>query len=242
MASETLRYEADGLAMEGQLFLPDGPAGPRPGVLVYPEAFGLGEHALGRAERLAGLGYVALACDLHGGRQVFDSFDLLGPLLAPLRSDPQRTRARAGGALDALLARPEVDPAKVAAIGFCLGGLLALELARSGADIKAAVGFHAGFGIPAPEDSKKIVGKVLMCIGADDRGIGPEPRAAFEQEMRAAGVDWQLHLYGGVVHSFTDPGADARGRPEALRYDARADARSWAAMLGLFDEVFGDAA
>jgi dienelactone hydrolase len=237
MSVVPLPYQADGLAMIGELHVDETRPGGRPGVLVFPEAFGLGEHAKGRAARLAALGYAALACDLHGDGRVIDDLDTAMPLIRALRAAPDHTRARARGALDALTAQPTVDATKVAAIGFCFGGTMALELARSGAAIAGAVGFHSGLGTVVPEDARNIRGKVLVCIGADDPGIPAEQRAAFEEEMRAGRVDWRLHLYGGVVHSFTEPNADARGRP-GLRYDAGADARSWAEMRAFFDEIF----
>lgn len=241
MHTETLRYEADGLSMESSLYVDGKRDGRRPAVLVFPEAFGLGDHARSRAERLAGLGYVALACDLHGEARVYDELDAVMGLIKPLREHPERTRARAGGGLKALLARPEVDPARVAAIGYCFGGTMALELARGGAAIAGAVGFHSGLATAAPQDAKAIRGKVLVCIGADDPGIDAAQRNAFEEEMRAGGVDWQMKVYGGVVHSFTNPAADRLGRPDFARYDARADARSWAEMRAFFDEIFAPA-
>jgi dienelactone hydrolase len=207
-------------------------------VLVFPEAFGLGDHAKSRAERLAGLGYVAMACDLHGdGRLVHDLTEALG-LVGPLRAEPARARTRAASALQALQGRPEVDPTKIAAIGYCFGGTMALQLARSGAPVAGVVGFHSGLATVAPQDAANIKGKVLVCLGADDPSIVPEQRSAFEQEMREGGVDWQMNLYGGVVHSFTNPEADLRGTPERARYDAKADARSWAEMCAFFDEIF----
>lgn len=242
MHTDALTYDADGLHMESRLFVDDAGGGRRPGVLVFPEVFGLGEHAKSRAERLAGLGYVALACDLHGEGKVYDELETVMGLIKPLRDDPRKTRARARGPLDALLARPEVDPARIAAIGYCFGGTMALELARSGAPIAGVVGFHSGLSTSMPDDAKTITGKVLICIGADDPGIDAAQRAAFEEEMRAGGVDWQMNLYGGVVHSFTNPAADRLGRPEFARYDAKADARSWAEMQAFFEEIFGSAA
>lgn len=235
--NETLTYEADGLTMKSQLYFQPG-GGRRAGVLVNPEAFGLGDHAIGRAKRLAEAGYVALACDLHGnGRQVEDLQEAI-KLLEPLFAEPSRTRARARAALQALTARAEVDAARVASIGFCFGGTTSLELARSGADVKAVVGFHSGLGTAAPKsDARAIKARVLVCIGADDPMIPPEQRAAFETEMRESGVDWQMHLYGKTVHSFTNPAAGRLNMPDSIRYDANADARSWAAMRELFAET-----
>ena len=237
MHHETLTYQADGLTMHSQLFF-EPAAGPRGGVLVFPEAFGLGEHAISRAERLAALGYVALACDLHGdGRAVEDLQEAIG-LLQPLFADPAKTRARATGGLTALAARPEVDAARIAAIGFCFGGTMSLELARAGADIKAVVGFHSGLGTTAPlTDAKNIKAKILVNIGADDPMIPPDQRATFEKEMREGGVDWQMNLYGNTVHSFTNPEAAKRNMPDAIRYSAEADARSWEALKTLFNET-----
>jgi dienelactone hydrolase len=237
MRNETLNYQADGLAMRSQLFFEPAP-GPRAGVLVFPEAFGLGDHAIGRAKRLAELGYVAIACDLHGEGRIVDDLQEALDLLKPLFTDPSRTRARASGALQALTARPEVDAARVAAIGFCFP--MPLELARSGADLKAVVGFHTLLSTNAPRnDARAIKARVLVCIGADDPFIPSDQRAVFESEMRDAGVDWQMHLYGRTVHSFTNPQAAKRNRPDAIRYCPEADARSWASLRELFSETLG---
>jgi len=237
MRHETLTYEADGLSMRSQLFF-EPKSSPSAGVLVFPEAFGLGEHAISKAQRLAGMGYVALACDLHGDGRLVDDLQQAIELLQPLLADPNKTRARAGGALKALTGRSEVDAKRVASIGFCFGGTMSLELARAGADLKAVVGFHSGLGTNAPRAAKgAIKPRILVCIGADDPMIPPEQRAAFETEMREADVDWQMHLYGNTVHSFTNPEAAKRNMPEAIRYSAEADARSWAALQQLFSET-----
>jgi dienelactone hydrolase len=237
MKHQVLSYVADGLTMVSDLYAPEG-AGPRPGVLVLPEAVGLGEHARTSARRLAELGYAALACDLHGEASVISDMAQVMAVLGPLRSAPERIRARARGGMDALLGSGAADPGRIAAIGYCLGGTMSLELARSGADIRAAVGMHSGLGTAAPADAATFKAKVLVCLGGDDPLVPVADRNAFEDEMRAAKVDWRMHVYGGVVHSFTNPEADKAGNP-AIRYDADADRRSWAEMLGLFDEVFG---
>jgi dienelactone hydrolase len=130
------------------------------------------------------------------------------------------------------------DPDRLAAIGYCFGGTLSFELARSGADLKAAVGFHAGLGTARPQDAANIRAKVLALIGADDPMVDISQRRAFEEEMRAGGVDWQLVVYGGAVHSFTNPRASQVDLP-GIAYDERVDRRSWQAMVDLFAEVFG---
>jgi dienelactone hydrolase len=238
MATETLKYEADGLGMVGRLALPDGAEGPRPAVLVFPHAFGPGDHSLGKAERLAKeLGYVALECDLYGDAQSA-TMEQLGERLKPMRESSETVRARTVGALKALMARPEVDGAKIAAMGFCFGGTMAYELALTGAEIKAAIGFHSGLTVTSPGDARAISGKVLTMVGADDPSVPAEAREGFMKMLGEAGVDYTMTVYGGVVHSFTDPGADKLGRPEFARYDAKADKRSWAQMAELLREVF----
>ena len=235
---ETLTYTADGLTMQSQLFFEDG-AGKRPGVLVFPEAFGLSEHAIGRAQRLASMGYVALACDLHGNGLIENDLQKAMGLLQPMFQDPTKTRARAKGGMQALTARSEVDASRIAAIGFCFGGTMGLELARGGAELRAVVGFHSGLGTVKPvDDETKFHARVLVCIGADDPMINAEQRSAFETEMRSAKVDWQMHLYGDTVHSFTNQHASERGMPDAIRYNPEADKRSWQSMTELFKEAF----
>ncbi|MGE0776073.1 MAG: dienelactone hydrolase family protein, partial [Sphingomonadaceae bacterium] len=201
---------------------------------------GLGEHAMERCRSLAALGYAALACDIHGDAEKISDVAGVMERVGPLMQDPQRTRARARGALDALLDNPDVDNARIVAIGFCFGGTMALELARSGADIAGAIGFHSGLSTASPGDARNIRCKVLVCLGADDPVVDADQRAGFEAEMRTAGVDWQMNLYGGAVHSFTNPhiGDHAGTNPAIARYDAGADHRSWAEMRRFFDEIF----
>lgn len=237
MQVERVDYAADGLTMTGQLYWDATIAGSRPGVLLFPDAMGLSRHTTGRAEALARLGHVALACDLHGsGRYTEDLPEVIG-LLAPLQRDPERMRERAQAAYDALVRHPGVDRTKVAAIGYCIGGALAFELARKGADLAGSVGFHGQITTTHPDGAAKITGKVLACLGADDPYVPLKHRLRFEEEMRAAGVDWRMNLYGGVVHSFTIPGSE-RHQPGANRYDASADRRSWNEMLAFLEEVF----
>jgi dienelactone hydrolase len=233
--TEDIEYTHDGTRMVGYLAVDEDRSGTRPAVLVAHDAMGLSDHPKETARRLAELGYVALAIDYHGGGAPIPPEEV-GPRLGTLMGDPAKTRAVGQAGLDALLATEYADPSRVAAIGYCFGGTLSLELARGGADLVAVVGFHSGLATAQPEDAANIKGKVLVCIGADDPIIPPEQRLAFEEEMRAAGVDWQLHLYGGAVHSFTSPLAD--GSNPAIRYDKHADERSWASMLALFGEVF----
>ncbi|HJT41114.1 MAG TPA: dienelactone hydrolase family protein [Sphingobium sp.] len=236
MKTQTIDYQAD-LSLTGTLFLPDAP-GPVPGVIVFPDIFGYGDHALERAERLCALGYAAFAADLHGGQRELAA----EPAMAELESfyvQPERPRARGDAALKALADHPAVDGTRIAAIGFCYGGRLGLEMARQGAPLAAVVGFHSSLVSSYPKEENRISGKILACIGSEDPGVPVAEREAFEAEMRAAGVDWQLHVYGGVYHTFTNWRADSWGRPDFARYDAAADRRSWTAMQSLLQDALG---
>jgi dienelactone hydrolase len=195
-----------------------------------------------RAERITSeLGYFALACDLWGERRQVTSLPEVMPMLQALMADIPGMQARLTTPLQLLQAQAGVDPARVAAIGFCFGGTCAFELATC-SDIRAAIGFHSGLKVPslAVDGAAGITEtKILALIGQDDPAIPPETRTEFIRMLSEAGVDWQMTLYGGVVHSFTNPEADGAGMPAVLRYDAGADRRSWAQMKGLLAEVFG---
>lgn len=232
MQSTTITYRADGLDFEGQLLLPPG-SGIFPAVLVFPEAVGIGPLALDRAARLAALGFAVLACDLHGGGRYIADLGEAMTAVQPLFDDPRRTRARGAAAFDALAARPEVDADRIAAIGHCFP--MPLELARSGAGLRATAGFHTSLMTKLPGRSGTLQGSILVCIGSDDPFITAADRAAFEAEMGEAGAEWELQVYGNTVHSFTNPSADRQHKPDAIRYSGTADRRSWQAMLSLFD-------
>lgn len=238
MKTQSLEYTNGKTTFIGHLALDEKAGGRRPGVVVFPEAFGLNDHARQRAERLAQLGYVALAADLHGDGVVIDDMSKLGPAIQALYSDRAEWRARARSALDALLAQPQVDGRRVAAIGFCFGGTTALELMRSGAPLAAVATFHSGLLPELPEDVGRVRARLLVCHGAEDPLVKKEAIDALTAELRRDKVDWQFIHYGNAAHSFTDPEADQRKVP-GLAYDEKADARSWAAMRQLFDEAFG---
>lgn len=236
MLVQEIHYRADQLDMRSYLYAPSSGTEPLPAVLVFPDAIGLGDHAKARAERLAGLGYVALACDFYGDAKKCE-FEEATAAVKVMQDAPDRARVRALAALKALADCPRVDRARIAAIGYCFGGTLALELVRSGAEIVGAVGFHSGLNPLAPA-TDGVKARVMVCIGADDPSIDVAQRQAFEVEMRDAGIDWQMKIYGGVVHSFTDPAIGRFNMPDFARYDAEADRSSWEEMLIFFRSIF----
>ena len=238
MKTEDIEYHADGARLVGYLAVDDARAGQRPGVLIAPEGGGLVDLTKTIARRLAGLGYVAFAMDYYGdGKPLRDMNDVM-PRINAFMAEPTTIRSRAAEALSVLARQPQCDPGKLAAIGYCFGGTTVLELARSGADVKAVVGFHSGLATTRPAELKGVCAKILTCVGARDPIIPGDQRQAFEAEMTAAGVDWQMNVYGEAGHSFTNPGVGALGRP-GFDYHEESDRRSWAAMIDLFDEAFG---
>lgn len=235
MKIETLTYAADGMTFQGYLADPEG-SGRRPGVLIAHEAPGLNDHPKRRARMIAELGYVALAADLYGNGRVAQKPEESQQLMGPLREDIPRLRRHTRAGFDALAKRPNVDAERIGAMGYCFGGLAVLELARMGAPLAGVVSFHGILSTKTPEDAKNITAKILACTGAEDQLVPPEQVAGFADEMRKAGVDWQVVTYGGARHAFTNPEAH---RPPVLEYNPLADARSWDAMCGFWLELFG---
>lgn len=234
---QRIDYEADGTPLTGWYAAPPGGA-PVPGVLVAHEAPGVGAHVKQAAERLAAeAGYAAFALDLYGGEGF--ALEEARRLHQEMMETPGLMVRRALAGLAALQAQPRVDRSRLGVVGFCQGGITALELARAGAPIRAAIGFHPGLKRPAGSPEGPIAAKVLMMVGDADPVVPPQDRLAFARDMSAAGADWQLRLYGGVGHSFTNRDVDALGFP-GFRYDARASGRSWVAMLALLKEVFDE--
>ena len=237
MPTRDLDYRCDDVDLRGYLAGNDDATGARPGVLVFHEGLGLGEFAMERARRLAGLGYVAFAADMFGDRRQATNLQDAMALAGGLRAEPEKLRARARAALSTLTALPQVDASRCAAIGFCFGGSVVLELARAGADLRAVVSFHGVLSTKMPAEAGRVKASVLVLTGAEDPLAPPDQVAAFEREMRDAGVnDWQVTSYGNVLHGFTNPAADGSIMRAAL-YNEAADRRSWAAMRGLFDAV-----
>ena len=237
---EPVEYKQGDTPLEGWLVYDDAGGGKRPGVLVVHDWFGVSDYVKGRAEQLAKLGYVAFVADIYGKGVRPQTPQEAGAAAGKFKADRSLLRARVNAALDILEKNPNVDPARIAAIGYCFGGTTVLELARSGADIAGVVTFHGGLDTPTPEDAKNIRCKVLILHGADDPLAPAAQVTALEDEMRKAGVDYQINLYGGAVHAFTrkDSGNDPS---KGVAYNEKADQRSWQAMKDFFTEIFAAA-
>jgi dienelactone hydrolase len=236
LVTKTVEYQQGDTTLEGYLAYDDSFTGRRPGVLVVHQWMGLTDYEQNHAVMLANLGYVAFCADIYGKGVRPQNYKDAGAEATKYKTNRALLRLRVNAGLAELKQIELVDTNRIAAIGYCFGGTTVIELARSGAALNGIVSFHGGLDSSAPTDGKNIQCKVLVCHGADDPFEKPEDLAAFESEMRTANVDWRLIMYGGAVHSFTQPMAD--GSLPGAKYNERADKRSWQDMKQFFAEIF----
>ncbi|MCZ7437601.1 dienelactone hydrolase family protein [Micromonospora sp. WMMC241] len=232
ITTRTVEYSADGLTMIGHLALPAG-VDRRPAVLLGPEGTGLSDVERGRADALAERGYVALAFDLHGGRYLGDPEEMLARCL-PLLADPERMREIGHAALAVLHAEPRTDPERIAAVGYGTGGAIGLELGRDGVDLRV-IGTVNALTTGRPGEAARIRCPVWVGVGSEDPIMPPAQRDAFVDEMRAAGVDWRLVVYGGALHAFHHPPVDHPVVP-GVGYHPQHARRAWRDVVALLDE------
>ncbi len=233
--TKPVEHHLDGQSYEGVLaYKPD--AAPRPAVIIYPSFVGRTGAEIRVAKRLVEFGYAGFAADPYGGARIGQTREECQALMQPLLDDRADLRARLLSALETVRAQPEVDASRVAVIGYCFGGLCALDLARSGADIRGAASFHGLFTPPPEELRGPISARVIVFHGWDDPMCPPESTLALASEMSAAGADWQLHAYGGTMHAFTNRNANDPQRGTV--YNPAADARSWASLESFLTEIF----
>ncbi|WP_462383253.1 dienelactone hydrolase family protein [Pseudomonas sp. Marseille-QA0892] len=236
--NEEVAYEIDGKPYQGVLVYDDSIETPRPGLLMVPNWMGVSEAAVKKATEIASDRYVVFVADLYGRDIRPKNADEAKAAATTVRSDRSMMRLRANEAVEVFgqEARKHGLPMQgMAAIGFCFGGGTILELARSGAPLKAFVSFHGNLDTPTPDDAKQVKAPILVLHGADDPSVPPAQVDAFVKEMQAAKTDWQLVSYGGAVHSFTDPDANVPGRNQ---YHPVVAARAFREMNNLMDDVF----
>jgi dienelactone hydrolase len=237
IVTREISYRAGDVEMKGYLAVPGGAPTMRPGVLVVHEWWGHNEYARRRARMLAELGYPALAVDMYGDGKSTEHPKEAGEMSAAVRKDPEGAAKRFEAAMAVLKSEPSVDPERLAAIGYCFGGAVVLEMARRDLPLKGVVSFHGALNAAKEPAKTPTLPKILVLHGADDSMISPEVVASFQREMTEAGADWTMVFYGGAKHSFTNPDADKFGIP-GLAYNAAADRRSWQAMKDFFGEIF----
>lgn len=233
---QSVVYQIDGKSYESRLVFSEG-AKAAPGLVMAPNWMGISEDAEDIAREVAGKGFVVLLADLYGQNVRPKNGDEAAAAMMPLKNDRALLNTRMQSALDQLTGQniAAVDSTRLATFGFCFGGCCSLELARTGAPLKAAISFHGTLDTTHPDGGKHIQGKVLVLHGASDPLVPKEQLPAFEEEMNAANVDWQLLSYGGAFHSFTDKHAN---NPGVQMYNPTVSKRAFTAMHNLLDEVF----
>lgn len=244
IVTKPVAYEQGGAKLEGYLAYDDAKASPTakaPGVVIFPEWWGLTEYPKSRAEQIAKLGYVAFAADMYGAGVVTTDAKKAGELAGQFYGKPlMAERAQAG--FDQLLKTGLVDATRTAAIGYCFGGMTCFALAYTGAPLTGIVSFHGSLLAASPEAAAKNKAKFLVCHGAVDPFIDPQELAAFTKSMNDGKFDYQFVSYAGAIHAFTNPKADELAKPNGLTgkvgYNAAADHRSWAHMQAFFAEIF----
>lgn len=245
VVTQRIEYKDGETVLEGVLAYDDAVKGgeKRPGILVCPEWWGCNSYAQKRAEMLAEQGYVAFAIDMYGKGKTTEDPKQAAAWAGEITKDPAALRARAAKGLEILVGSEKVDSARLGAIGYCMGGTVALELARSGLPntekLKAITAFHAStIAAKKPEDNKNIKGSVLICHGALDNFVQPDQIPAFEKQMDEAKIDFVLITYAGAKHAFTNPNAD-KHTGIGVAYNKLADERSWRHMTDFLKERFG---
>ncbi len=239
IVTQNIVYKQSGNVLEGYLAYDDELKGKRPGVIIVHQWMGLKDYEKMRAEQIAKLGYVALAVDIYGKGVRAGNREEAGKLATIYRSDRKLMRERVRAGFDALKKIKNVDSTKIAAMGYCFGGGVVLELARSGADVTGVISFHGNYSTPNPDDAKKIKGRILAIHGADDPAIPVKEVEALQNELRNAGVDYKILIYGGAVHAFTDPSA-GDDPSKGAAYNKKADEGSWEDMKRFYKEIFGE--
>ena len=237
---EPVSYNAGNLTLNGYIAYDDSTSNKRPGILVVHEWWGHNQYARKRAEMLAELGYTALAVDMYGeGRQADHPKDA-SKFAAEIRHNLPEARKRFAAAMRLLQKHPSVDPQKIAAIGFCFGGGIALQMARQGLDLDAVISFHGSLATDTPAEAGMVKARILVCDGADDKLVTPGQIQSFLREMQIADVDYKFISYPGAKHSFTNPDADiyAEKFNIPVGYNAEADKRSWQDMQNFLKESF----
>jgi len=234
--TQTIDYSDRDTALQGFFAVDDTKPGPVPAVIIAHAWGGRDEFVCDKAEAVAKLGYAGFALDMYGKGILGSGPEENAKLMQPLLEDRAVLQQRMQRAVDVVRQRPEVDGRKVAAMGYCFGGLCALDLARTGADILGAISIHGLFGPPGNTGGTKIKAKILALHGHDDPMVPVDSVVALETELTGAGADWQIHVYGQTMHAFTNPKANDPGFGTVYHPDA--DKRAWRSLQNFLEEIF----
>jgi dienelactone hydrolase len=236
---ENITYSGNNTIMSGYVAYDGSKEGKRPAVLVIHEWWGLNDYPKMRARKLAELGYIAMAIDLFGNGKTADNPDDAGKLVAPFYQNPQMTKARFDAAMSKLKTYSQVDTSNMAAVGYCFGGAMVLNMARLGENLNGVVSFHGNL-VGTPPDKNLLKAKVLVCHGADDKFVQQPEVEKFKKQMDSIGADYTLKVYPNATHAFTNPAATTNGQKFniPIAYNAAADSASWNDMKEFFGRIF----
>lgn len=235
--TETVEYKDDDTSLKGYLMYDDAVEGKRPGVIVVHEWWGLNDYARERAEMLAELGYVAFAIDMYGDDKVTEHADEAKGWMKQITENADNWQKRALIGLDILKKHELVNPEYTAAVGYCFGGATVMQMAYAGADLDGVVSFHGSLPPASPDQQNNIKASILVAHGDADGFVPPERVVAFKDALNAAGADWEMVVYSGARHGFTNPHASQYGM-DGISHNEKADQRSWALMQSFFEEIF----
>ena len=239
LKQENISYRNDSVSMQGYVVYDANKEGKRPGILVVHEWWGLNDYPKMRARKLADLGYFAMAIDMYGGGETADNPTLASKMAGPFYQNLQMTKSRFDAALEKLKTYPQVDTNNIAAIGYCFGGGVVLNMARLGENLKGVVSFHGGLlGAPANKDLLKA--KILVCHGAADQFVKPQEVSEFKKQMDSIGADYTFKQYPDATHAFTNPKSNENGEKfkMPIKYNPSADSASWNDMKDFFARIF----
>ena len=239
LKEETVTYTARGVTMNGYVVYDATKEGKRPGVLVVHEWWGLNDYPKMRARKLAELGYIAMAVDMYGNGKTADNPDDAGKMAGPFYQDPQMAKARFDAALNKFKSYSQVDTNNLAAIGYCFGGGIVLNMARLGENLNGVVSFHGSL-VGTQADKNLLKAKILVCHGAADQFVKPEEVARFKKQMDSIGADYTFKQYPNASHAFTNPNATPVGQKFKIpiAYNGAADSASWSDMKDFFAKIF----
>jgi len=239
LKEENVTYSANGVTMNGYVVYDSSKQGKRPAVLVVHEWWGLNDYPKMRARKLAELGYFAMAVDMYGNGKIADNPTDAGKMAGAFYQNPQMAKSRFDAALNKLRSYSQVDANNIAAIGYCFGGGVVLNMARLGEDLKGVVSFHGNL-IGAPADKKLLKAKILVCHGAADSFVKATDVAQFKKQMDSIGADYTFKQYPNATHAFTNPASTENGEKfkMPIKYNAEADSASWNDMKEFFARIF----
>lgn len=236
---QAVDYTANGIAMHGFVAFDSNSTEKRPVVMIVPEWWGLNEYPKARAKQLAALGYIAMVVDMYGNGKTADNPDTASAYAMPFYKDPQMAKTRFDAAMEKVKQYAQADTSKIAAIGYCFGGSMVLNMAKLGENLQGVVSFHGDLdGVPANKDLLKA--KILVCHGMADKFVSPESVANFKKQMDSIKADYIFKAYTGATHAFTNPAATATGEKfkMPIAYNAAADSASWNEMKVFFGRIF----